>query len=621
MFEQYANIVSQASQVGSWLPVMINLTTSIILIFALMIPLTFFAWMFSWIFFNAKNKLALFFVECSNNFQHKAARYFDNGSKQLKSKFDSEELYYSFEEPDDLTSKKKIDDFEESLEILKNRINSAPNITPDFESSRLKLIKNISNQLESLNAYRDKSVVAKIPRVSEADAQEKIKKQRALFALFVFIPLTVVAVLINTSLLNVFFAEIFRGKEVVGIPYSILIAGTFSIIEAGTGVVLGLMVFNKSSRISANYLMCWLVIFCLIIVEAILYFSIGTSQNIGYMEEVIIFLHENGLWVVFMQGGWMSLIGIAIVISLYLFGHKSAIYYFEYNKYSGFDNFKNTVDDGHSKSKEILENIRQCEKAIEDLIDQINVEDLNAARKKDELPKVINEFLVSFNDDIKKLEKTIRDIKSHKDSLAKDKKNVVKFSSHQSSSHAKSCILDFLLIISAIYLGSIIIPREFVLLSFSEQTSTMIFSSIISLICVISGYIFTQKASVIRTDAGQISKFIAQKRGSFGIFIICILLTCVTIFHWSIFVDNEFIGIRSSLFIMLNVACFYVGTRLSFSLDIWSIYLRCILNHLAGFILLLASITTKIASYVVSVLYELLYALSIPAKTLLKENK
>ena len=74
----------------------------------------------------------------------------------------------------------------------------------------------------------------------ELDKGQVIRKKSALSSLFLFIPLLIAVVLVNTSLLNTFFDELMGGREIFdNLPYSIVIALMFTFIELGAGVAIG----------------------------------------------------------------------------------------------------------------------------------------------------------------------------------------------------------------------------------------------------------------------------------------------------------------------------------------------------------------------------------------------
>ena len=52
-------------------------------------------------------------------------------------------------------------------------------------------------------------------------------------------PLLLAVIAVNTVLLNTFFDELLDGLEIFDIPYAIVIALMFTLIETGVGVVFG----------------------------------------------------------------------------------------------------------------------------------------------------------------------------------------------------------------------------------------------------------------------------------------------------------------------------------------------------------------------------------------------
>ena len=102
--------------------------------------------------------------------------------------------------------------------------------------------------------------------------------------MFLFLPLLLAVITVNTVLLNTFFDELLDGQEVLDIPYAIVIALMFTLIETGIGVVFGYQEKESAgNRSGANhrviYVFGWAVIASLAVVEWFLYLQIGISSQ------------------------------------------------------------------------------------------------------------------------------------------------------------------------------------------------------------------------------------------------------------------------------------------------------------------------------------------------------
>lgn len=616
MFEFINGFAEQGAAVSPWLPFIIKSAVVVIITALTLVPIMLIAWLIHWAASDALMRATSELREWSGRSRAKAHDTYKRGSEKFYSTSATGELFIPLDKPKEPPWSQSLIDLKVSVNRLKDKVDEAPELAANSEAGKKEALDRLSNTIEMLSKERDVFRVPKIPKVSEADATAKLRKQRALYALFAFIPLTIIAVFINSALLNVFFSELFGRKNVFGIPYSILISSIFSIIEAGVGWTLGMMaVHEKDKQDNSSFVICWAVILFLVMIELVLYFLVGTNMFGGLdFEEVFESISDDNFLLVIISGGWFSLIGPAIVLSLYLFGHKLSIFYFEFHKYSSFDDFRRAMDDGHNKSTQFIENIRNGEKIVGEISEKLESEEIKLNRIIEEQPSNVATYTKSLSEEIKSLDDSIECIDEL--GVQSPEIEVQKLGADQAQELTRVSMIYLLLFISAIFIGSMIFPLSSIPFLSDDSLTGFLLSTFIGLVCLIAGLIYSHKVSVVRVSEGNVARFIFESKGSLSLAIVFVILIGLIIFYWNVFRGVESAALRGSITIVLNIACFVVGTHFLTSFGYWSSLAKWLLWMIVGSFYMLIHYGFMMMSIFVQFMSEFLGVISMPVKTL-----
>lgn len=616
MFDFINIFAEQGAAVSPWLPFVIKSAVVVIITAVTLVPIMLIAWLIHWAASDALMRATIELRKWSSRSGAIAHDTYQRGAEKFYSTSATGGLFIPLDKPKDLPWSQDLLALRASVDRLKHKVDEAPDLAANSEAGKKEALDRLTNTIEMLSKERDIIRNPKIPKISEADATAKLRKQRALYALFAFIPLTIIAVFINSALLNVFFSELFGRKNVFGIPYSILISSIFSIIEAGVGWTLGMMaVHEKDKQDNSSFVICWAVILFLVMIELVLYFLVGTNMFGGLdFEEVFESISDDNFLLVIISGGWFSLIGPAIVLSLYLFGHKLSIFYFEFHKYSSFDDFRRAMDDGHEKSTQFLENIRDGEKIAGEIYEKLESEEIKLNRIIEEQPGSVVRYTKSLSKEIKNLDDSIECIGELEVQLPEIE--VQKLGSDQAHELNRVSMIYLLLFILAIAIGSMTFPLSSIPFLSDDSLTGILLSTFISLVCLIAGLIYSSKVSVIRVNEGDVARFVFERKGSLSLAVVAVILTGLIIFYWNVFREVELAALRGSITIVLNIACFVVGTHFLNSFGYWTSLVRWLLWMIVGSCYMLIRYVSMMMSILLQFMGELLGVISMPVKTL-----
>jgi len=615
LFDFINALAEQGSAISPWLPLIIKSAVLVIIGGLALVPIMLAAWLIHWAASDALMRASMELSKWSNMSATIGHDIYERAKHISDAASSAGGLYIPLDKPRELSWPQDVADLSVSLEVLKSKIAEAPDMAANSEAKKQEALVNLAANIEMLSKEKDSIRIPKIPKISEADANAKLRKQRALYALFAFIPLTIVAILINSALLNVFFSELFGRKNIFGIPYSILIASIFSIIEAGVGWTLGMMsTHEKDKNDNSSFLICWAVILCLILIELVLYFLVGTKQFGGFdFEDVFESISDGNLLLVIIQGGWFSLIGPAIVLSLYLFGHKLSIFYFEFHKYSSFDDFRRVMDDSHEQSTQFLENMRDGAKVASEITEKLENEDIKLNRIIEEQPDSVVAYTKSLSKEIKKLDDSIETIGGLE--VQPPELEVQKLGDDQTYELSRISLIYLLLFIMSIAIGSLTLPLSSIPFLPDNWLTGLLLSSFICLVCLVAGLAYSSKVSVIRVEGGDVARFSFERKSNLSLAVVGIILAGLVIFYWNVFQGVELGTLRGSIVVVLNITCFVVGTHFLTSFVYWASSVRCFFWLVVGSCYMVIFCATKIMSIFVHIMEELFGILAMPLNT------
>jgi hypothetical protein len=569
MFDQLIAFANESSLISEWLPPLIKVGAMTLIGMIALMPIMLVSWVVLWAsapaVARARAKIAIGIAVMSKQ----SADFLRKGleaSKQLA----SQKSYVSLEEVEHIARPPELEALDQSIQSLRARLEEAPEIARNCEQEKKSTLERLTVAVETLSKARDLVRTPHIPRVAAQDATAKLKKREALTALLVFTPLTLVAIVINTALLNVFFEELFVNKDALGVPYSIIISFVFSVIEVGVGVVLGFLATRDlhDSGSSVTKAICWLVILCLILIETALYFLVGT-QSIGRLrdDEVSLMIANGEIVSLFLMGAWFTLIGPAIVLSLYLFGHKLAEAYFKFTRFTSFEQFQKSMDEGYEISQKFLADVKDGESTVDELLKRLKEYDFVLNNNEHELPHKVSEYSSVLSAEVNAVNQSIESARTI--DLQPSKAVIHEVGAQQTSNILRISSVFFLLLILAVTIGAWTFSIETLPFITNQTGGPIVLSIFVSLVSLSAGYMLTPKATLVAaTEAGPTSVLI-EKRSVTMILSVALGSMGLAVFYWFVFADATFPGLRASLAVALNVACFFVGTKLMANFTAW----------------------------------------------------
>ena len=616
MFDTILAFAERGAVISPWLPFIIKTAVFLTISVITLIPVMFTAWLVNWASSPAVRRGVVKLDGLAVKASSLARDVFENGSEKLRLLATNSALYIPLEYPNETHRPVDLIGLESSIERLRHKIDRAPDLAANTEAVKQKTLDSLVQSLELLSKERGIVRIPQIPKISETDANAKLRKNQARTALLLFTPLTLAVIAINTVLLNVFFDSFFDGQEVFGVPYAIVIAIIFSIMEAGIGAVLGLMASSeqKLKSYATTAAVCYIVIACLMFIEVYLYFFIGTF-TFGELEQeqVVEYLMAGSYLELFVGGGWISPLGAAIVLSLYLFGHKLSIAYFDFSKYSNFDAFRKTLDDGHKMSESFSENVQEGERRVLELMVTIRDEDISLNNIKSELPAKVEGYRKSLIEQLSEFDKSIataRDLEIEIPEI-----QAQKIGPDQSEELLKVSVIYLVLFIVSIVIGAWAFPTNNIPFLPDHGLAALLLSTFVALVCLIGGLMFHPRVSVVSINEGHVGRVVIDKRGWLGALGVTLVALGLTAFYWYVFKGIGFSEMRASTAVVCNVACFFVGMRLLSSLPGWSGLARWLVLFVVGSFFRLCQLAATSISFVLDFIDEILGMLAMPVRT------
>jgi len=621
LFEEISSFAEQSVAISPWLPVIIKTAFISMITLVTLVPLMFIAWLVHWASSPALMSAIRKFDSLALQASSLARKMFDRGSQSFHYLSSTNSLYIPLDEPNEVNRVTELVELDSAIERLQDKIDRAPDLAANTEATKQQTLDDLIENLDGLSRARDQLIMPSIPKISEEDATAKLRKSEAFSALIVFLPLTALVIAINTALLNVFFSEMFDGKEIFGLPYSILISFIFSVIEAGIGVMLGGTTSSggKKSYLDATKAICYFIVLCLTMIELALYFLVGT-YNIGglELEDALDMIVNGELILVFVQGAWFMLIGPVVVLSLYLFGHRLAEAYFEFKRYNHFDAFRNAMDKGYQLSESFLENIRDGESRSIELVAKIKDEDISLNQLHNELPDKVEEYKNILAEEVSGVGETIE--KARKLEVKMPEIRAQKIGPEQSEEILKLSGAYLLLFILAIIMGAWVFPAANIPFLPDFSLSTLLLSCFIALACLIAGVSIQHRVAVVRTNDSEVARLIINKRGWMAKTGVILAAIGLAVFYWYVFDGVKFSELRASIAVVINVACLYVGTQLLVSLAGWASLTRWFMSSVVGLFFVLCQFLASLISNALEFINSLLHVFSTPAKTVFGYN-
>jgi len=508
-----------------------------------------------------------------------------------------------------------IDRFEEELSL-------APKLAQDSEVEKAKLVEQLNASVNKLGGGITELEHLDIPEL-ELDKGHAVRKRAARSSLFLFLPLLLAVITVNTVLLNTFFDELLDGQEVLGIPYAIVIALMFTLIETGIGVVFGYQEKESAgNRSGANHLVIyvfgWAVIASLAVVEWFLYLQIGISSqgeelNLAELGDVIA---SGKMFEIFVQGGWMSLLGPAIVLGLYIFGHKVSTAYFDFMKFSDFERFKKDLDDRFYTFERMQSGVEAVSSTVLEIVDNIKEENIRLNDVGPVGASNLNKFKEALKANISKINDAVTSAETTE--IPIPKVEVVSLSLEDTVSLHRSNILYLLMAVSSWLVLAFVLPNSSTYLG--NEVALPYLNPLVALMLVglmiFFGLSVSAKVNIIQTSDNVVGKIIVENASPLNLTLGVIILASELGLLWFIF--GGWSAIDKPVPIFLSMLCLassvVVGKRLLSAISSWWNLLSVIQMKFRSLVMNCVGILFITVSRVLAVIAPLAEALSYPVR-------
>ena len=615
--------IDSLSALSPFLPPVLKASLIVLICLVAYLPLSLLAWVLSKSFRQAILSLEDALEKLSKKALKLSVRFKLRASSQINRYYESNTAFISFE---DVRYQFSGHSVQEALNALSETLQNASIISADREAKKSELIAKVNQNLENLSGGVNPLKNLDIPEL-ELDEGQVQRKKSALSSLWLFVPLLVAVVIVNTSLLNTFFDDLLAGREILNfVPYSLVIAAMFTFIELGAGVAMGFQEREKEgSYSSGNYILsifCWFIIVGLAMVEAFLYLLVGTSETYEEYSDMQDALIAGQYFEIFFAGGWLSILGPSIVLALYVFGHRVSTGLFDFWRENNFERFKNDLDTRF----EIFQSMRV---GIDDTSAKIS--ELSKSVRKEIME--LSEINIDKADVIKKFQQTIESQRSAiRDAVDEAEKldipspeiQVQRLSIEDAKSFHRANLVYFMILLSSLVIITLSLPNEISLGAFvaTGWISSLVFAMLFISLSVFSGMSLSTQVSLVSTSDGQLGKVIFEKTGKINLMIALGVFALNATLIYFIFSQTGFIeNIIQFIFCLLSLGgAFFSGRHLLQAVSSWYVTTSTVWLHGKSLVLIFTSLLAISLAKIIAIIIPIFDSFSFPIRFVLRRS-
>ena len=507
-----------------------------------------------------------------------------------------------------------------ALDNFESELEKAPELASDREAKKARLVEQLNETLNELETGSVSLREIDIPEL-DLDTGHALRKRAAKSSLIVFVPLLLAVVAVNTVLLNTFFDELLDGLEIFDIPYAIVIALMFTLIETGVGVVFGFQEreIERGEQQAGNYITFafgWLIIIGLALVEFFLYLLVGTSMNDFDAEDVSEALIDGLYLELFLAGGWLSLLGPTIVLGLYIFGHRVSTAFFDFIKESDLERFKVDLDERYELFSTLRAGINEFSEKIEQLLSGIREENTQLNKVKAATSSNLDAFRNIFRENKDKVNEAV--------SLAGETEVPVpeiqraSLNLEDTASFHRSNLVYLLMMVASLIVLAISLPPDVGgILPFSLTGGVEFMVALILCgLAIASGIGQASQVNVVHTSDGQVAQLIVESGSPFrlaGSAIVGLLSAFL------LYLLNGGTAVLSSpipfiLGLLCLIAAYIAGRHLLVSISSWKAYTWFTGSIIKSSLFQISAVISGTVAVIFSMVVPALDGLSYPAR-------
>jgi hypothetical protein len=581
------------------------------------IPVSLLAWIISKAFTPGLSALG----ESLNKF----ATYFFDLSKEINNRINEKldafyTAYNTVVNFDDPIYKLDGHPVQEAINNFELDLKTAPALAADRESAKAGMIEELNTTLGGLGSGIQSLDNMDIPEL-ELKPEVALKKKKARSTLFIFIPILLAVIIVNSFLLNTFFDEFFGGGEILGVPYALVIAAMFSLIEVGIGFVFGYqereaLADGVSSGGRIIHYFGWIVIFSLALIEFFLYIMLGTNMFGISQSDLIEMFRDGSYFGIILQGGWLSLFGTAIVLSLYIMGHKVSVAYYDFSSQSDLERFKNDLDNRSNMFEKMRDGLDQASSKVNDIIKQIREENIILNQAESSSSSQLERFKDALHANLGNINEAIE--KAENIEIPSPEIECQILSRPDTEAHHKYNLVYLLVLISTIVIMTFALPINLDILGLkaSFYGSSLVLAFILLGLSCLSGNLLLSKVNVFHTNDEKLARVVQDKYSVFNlIFVIAIMAICIFLL-WKVFSSSNILEntVPFTLCIICLIGAFVIGRKIIQAINSWFMYAYIVWLKIRSFVAASCGVVMLVLSKLISALVPVFEGLAFPVR-------
>ncbi len=621
--EPLIRLINDLAMLHDYLPGIVKVSLVLLICLVAYVPISLISWIIAVAFKNSLSKLVITVGGFSTKFFNLSKRCNARSNRFMRAFYEKYSTQVSFDNPKFHLNRHPV---QQSIDNFETELKLAPSIAADREANKIELVERLNSTLQNLGGGVDKLNDVDIPSL-DLDKKHEARKRAAFSSLFLFIPLLIAVICVNTALLIEIFASLIDTEiEILSydLPLHPFIASMFTLIEMGVGVVFGFQERNiKQLSIDVHDLIIksfgWFIIIGLALMEFVFYLMIGTG--VEDFEELMGNFDE-GIISAMLSGGILSVLGPCIVFALYIFGHKVSIAFFDYSAETDLVRFKRDLDRQFDAYQKIQTGMEGHSESIKGIIEQIRNENIELGRDKQVASSTA---LSKFKDALDQKLNAINDAITNAEAIEipPPEIEVQQLSLEDTTSFHRTNLVYFLILVSSLLAMVIALPTEisFGYLSLSGIIERVLVALLFISLAIFSGLSLMTKVLISQTTDGMVGRAILDKPTALNVLIsVVILFLCLLLMYLIFSTSSLSDNLVPLIFCLLSlVGGFVVGRRLVQAVGSWYAMFKSTWLNLTSLWYSLLGVLFVILEKLFALLNPVFEALSFPIRFIFRK--
>ena len=610
-------LIEGLSALNPMLPIIAKISLIALVILIAWIPVSFIAWVISAAFSKALEALTDSIALISSKLFFLSRKCSARSSRLMKVLYAKYSTVVSFDSPkfelNEHPLRQSVDDFYQEFKLV-------PAISFDREAKKSALILQLNTSLGELSGNIGQLNDVSIPQL-ELNKDHEVLKKKALNQLRMFIPLLICVVMVNSALLYTVFDDLFAGREVFDVSYAAVVALMFTMIELGVGAIFGFMDYESKQNLGAapsriTHIFGWSIVFFLAMVELLLYFMVGTGES-GFD-----FLASGEIMEMFVNGGFISLLGPSIVFALYIFGHSSSMAFFNYSRETDFARFERDLNDKNTMFNIIQDGVDKISEAIKGIVAQIRKENIDLNKiSAEEISVSLNQFGENLDRRVNSINEALKNAEIAETPVPEIETQVLNL--EDTTSFHRINLVYFLMFAASILVMTIALPAEFSLgdLSVSGTLEHVAAAILIVALATFAGLSLMSNVLISQTTDGLLAKAILEGATILNMITAAIITALCLLVIYLIFSPISLTkNIIPFIFCLLSMAgSFVVGRKLFQAVGSWYAMSQAVWINIKSIVFSCLGFSFLLLGKLISLIDPMLRSVSFPSRFIFRK--